>query len=108
MHRIRLLDTAYASLAVYVEYLLGLVASIVIARALQPAEMGVYGLLVWIAATAIALANAGIALAAIKFVAELRGAGQPEECGKDQAASGCGSKRHEVCLLEQKWAVVPS
>lgn len=78
MHRIRLLDTAYASLAVYVEYLLGLVASIVIARALQPAEMGVYGLLVWIAATAIALANAGIALAAIKFVAELRGAGQPE------------------------------
>ena len=71
----RVLNTAYASLGVYVEYLLGLVASILIARALQPADMGVYGLLVWICATGVVVANAGITLAAIKFVAELRGAG---------------------------------
>ena len=77
MGKTRLLDTAYASLALYAEYMLGLVASILVARALQPAEMGVYGLLVWLSATAVALANAGITLGAIKFVAELQGAGQP-------------------------------
>lgn len=69
-------NTAWSSAAVYVEYLLGLVASVLVARALQPADMGVYGLLLWMVATGMALANAGITLAAIKFVAELRGAGR--------------------------------
>lgn len=69
-------NTAWSSAAVYIEYLLGLVASVLVARALQPADMGVYGLLTWVVATGMALANAGITLAAIKFVAELRGAGR--------------------------------
>jgi O-antigen/teichoic acid export membrane protein len=70
-------NTIYASVGSYAEYALGLVASILTARALQPADMGVYSLLVWIVATSVVVANAGITLAAIKFIAELRGAEDP-------------------------------
>lgn len=69
-------NTAYSSLALYVEYLFGLIASIVIARALLPTDMGIYSLLVWVVANSIVVANAGITMAAIKFIAELRGAGR--------------------------------
>ena len=69
-------DTAYGSLAVYVEYLFGLIVSILTARALLPGDMGVYSLLVWVVANAVVIANAGITLGAIKFIAELRGAGR--------------------------------
>ena len=68
-------NTAYSTLGLYAEYLLGLVASILVARELGPAELGIYGLVVWIVATAVVVANAGITTAAIKFVAELRGGG---------------------------------
>lgn len=71
-------NTAYSTIALYIEYLFGLIASIVIARALLPTDMGVYSLLVWIAANAIVVANAGITMAAIKFIAELRGAGRDD------------------------------
>lgn len=76
MSRRALSDTAYGSLAVYVEYLFGLIASILTARALLPGDMGVYSLLVWLVANAVVIANAGITLGAIKFIAELRGAGR--------------------------------
>jgi O-antigen/teichoic acid export membrane protein len=69
-------NTAYSSFALYIEYLFGLIASIVIARALLPTDMGIYSLLVWVAANAIVVANAGITLGAIKFIAELRGTGR--------------------------------
>ena len=68
-------NTAYSTLGLYAEYLLGLVASILVARELGPADLGIYGLVVWIVATAVVVANAGITTAAIKFVAELRGGG---------------------------------
>ena len=71
-------NTVYASAGTYVEYALGLVASILTARALQPADMGVYSLLVWIVANAVVVANAGITMASIKFIAELRGAAEPQ------------------------------
>ena len=71
-------NTAYSSFALYIEYLFGLIASIVIARALLPADMGIYSLLVWVVANAIVVANAGITMAAIKFIAELRGAGRDD------------------------------
>lgn len=69
-------DTAFASLGVYAEYLFGLVASILVARALGPHDLGVYSLLTWLVATGVVVANAGITTAAIKFIAELRGAGE--------------------------------
>jgi O-antigen/teichoic acid export membrane protein len=68
-------NTAYSSFALYIEYLFGLIASVVIARTLLPADMGIYSLLVWVVANAIVVANAGITLGAIKFIAELRGMG---------------------------------
>jgi O-antigen/teichoic acid export membrane protein len=71
-------NTAYSSFALYIEYLFGLIASIMIARALLPTDMGIYSLLVWIVANAIVIANAGITMAAIKFIAELRGAGRDD------------------------------
>lgn len=78
MSRRALSDTAYSSFALYIEYLFGLIASVLIARALLPADMGIYSLLVWVAANAIVVANAGITLGAIKFIAELRGSGRDD------------------------------
>ncbi len=71
-------NTAFSSLAAYIEYFFGLLASILTARALLPTDMGIYSLLVWIVATAVVIANAGITMGAIKFIAELRGAGNAE------------------------------
>jgi O-antigen/teichoic acid export membrane protein len=82
MSRRALSDTAYGSLAVYVEYLFGLIASILTARALLPGDMGVYSLLVWVVANAVVIANAGITLGAIKFIAELRGAGREADTAR--------------------------
>ncbi len=82
MSRRALSDTAYGSLAVYIEYLFGLIASILTARALLPGDMGVYSLLVWLVANAVVIANAGITLGAIKFIAELRGAGREADTAR--------------------------
>ena len=71
-------NTAYSTLATYIEYLFGLLASVLTARALLPSDMGIYSLLVWIVANAVVVANAGITLGAIKFIAELHGAGQDD------------------------------
>lgn len=82
MSRRALSDTAYGSLAVYIEYLFGLIASILTARALLPGDMGVYSLLIWLVANAVVIANAGITLGAIKFIAELRGAGREADTAR--------------------------
>lgn len=68
-------NAAYSSVGVYTEYLFGLIASILIARALGPADLGIYSLLIWMVSTAVVVSNAGITTAAIKFVAELHGSG---------------------------------
>jgi len=75
-------DTAYSSFAVYIEYLFGLIASILTARALLPNDMGVYSLLIWLVANGVIVANAGITLGAIKFIAELRGAGREDDTAR--------------------------
>lgn len=74
-------NAAYSSAGLYIEYLFGLIASILIARALGPADLGVYGVLVWIVSISVIVANAGISTAAIKFVAELNGAGRDDLVG---------------------------
>lgn len=74
-------NAAYSSAGLYIEYLFGLIASILVARALGPADLGVYSLLVWIVSTAVIVANAGITTAAIKFVAELNGSGRSDLVG---------------------------
>ena len=71
-------NTAFSSIGMYTEYLLGMVTSVVIARHLGPDGFGVYGLLIWLVAMGVATANSGTASSAIKFVAELRGVGQEQ------------------------------
>ena len=67
-------NTLFASVGIYTEYFLGMVAAVVIARHLGPASYGVYGLFIWFAAVGIVVTNSGITTGVIKFIAELRGA----------------------------------
>jgi len=69
-------NTLFSSVGIYTEYFLGMLTSIIIARHLGPADFGAYSLVVWLVATGVAITNSGVASAVIKFVAELRGAGQ--------------------------------
>lgn len=71
-------NTLFASVGIYVEYFLGMLTSILVARYLGPSEFGVYGLIMWLSGLGIALTNAGITTGMIKFVAELRGSGRED------------------------------
>lgn len=71
-------NTGFTTVAVYTEYFLGMLTSILIARELGPHEFGTYGLVVWLIAVGVTATNSGTAGGVIKFVAELRGAGTPE------------------------------
>ncbi|MFP4695363.1 oligosaccharide flippase family protein [Thiohalospira sp.] len=68
-------NTAWATLGKYVEYFLGMVMSILIARALGPEDYGVYAFAIWISHLALLAVNGGLPTALIKFLAELRGRG---------------------------------
>lgn len=65
-------NTAFSLIATYVEFFLGLVISIVIARSLGPHIFGVYTYLVWVSATLMIFINGGLPSALTKFSAELR------------------------------------
>ncbi len=71
-------NTGFATVAVYIEYFLGMLTSILIARDLGPGDFGTYGLVIWFIAVSMTAANSGTAGGVIKFIAELRGAGTPE------------------------------
>lgn len=71
-------NTLFSSVGLYTEYVLGMLTSIIIARHLGPTDFGAYSLVIWLVAMGVATTNSGTASAAIKFVAELRGAGQEE------------------------------
>ncbi|HRA38163.1 MAG TPA: oligosaccharide flippase family protein [Pseudomonadota bacterium] len=71
-------NTAFTSVAIYTEYFLGMLTSILIARNLGPDGFGAYSLIIWLVAVSMTVVNAGTAGAVIRFVAELRGAGTPE------------------------------
>ena len=77
--RSRLLsNTLFSSVSIYVEYFLGMLTSILIARYMGPSDFGVYGLIMWLSSLGVALTNAGITSGMIKFVAELRGSGRDD------------------------------
>lgn len=56
--------------SIYIEYIIGLMISIIIARALGPNDYGLYAFTIWMCSLFIVIANAGINTAAIKFMAE--------------------------------------
>ncbi|MDE1892774.1 MAG: polysaccharide biosynthesis C-terminal domain-containing protein [Pseudomonadota bacterium] len=66
-------NTLFSSIGIYVEYSLGMLAAILIARHLGPRHYGVYGLFIWFAAISVVATNSGITTGVIKFIAELRG-----------------------------------
>lgn len=74
-------NTFYSSVAMYTEFVLGMVTSIVIARHLGPEVYGSYSAAIWLVGLGIALTNSGTASAAIRFIAELRGKGQGQRSG---------------------------
>lgn len=69
-------NTLFSSLGVYTEFALGMLTSIIIARQLGPENFGVYSALVWLVGLGIVMTNSGTASTLIKFIAEVRGAGQ--------------------------------
>ena len=68
-------NAMFSSIGLYTEFALGMATSIVIARHLGPHFFGAYSGVVWLMAMGVAISNAGTASAAIKFIAEQRGAG---------------------------------
>jgi O-antigen/teichoic acid export membrane protein len=69
----------YSGVNIYVEYLIGLASSILIARAMLPADYGVYSYFLWLVALSTALVNAGISTGVVRFFAEARGQGNVDK-----------------------------
>lgn len=65
------------SVSSYIEYALGLVVSIWIARALGPADFGRYAFTVWLCSWLITCSNHALTTSSTKFIAEADGAGTP-------------------------------
>jgi O-antigen/teichoic acid export membrane protein len=59
----------------YVAYAAGLVASMLVARALGPADFGRYAYLIWLSGVLVLLMNHGLTTSAIRFVSESLGRG---------------------------------
>lgn len=74
-------NTFYSSVAMYTEFVLGMITSIMIARYLGPEAYGSYSAAIWLVGLGIAFTNSGTASSAIRFIAELRGAGHSESGG---------------------------
>lgn len=71
-------NTLFSSVAMYTEFVLGMLTSILIARHLGPEGFGAYSAVILLVGMGVAATNSGTASAAIKFVAELRGGGRDE------------------------------
>jgi O-antigen/teichoic acid export membrane protein/peptidoglycan/xylan/chitin deacetylase (PgdA/CDA1 family) len=71
-------NVAMLSIASYAELAFGLILGVVIARSLGSTEFGHYAFAVWACGTLITLSNNALTMSSIKFVAEVRGAGQME------------------------------
>lgn len=63
------------SVSTYIEYALGLVISVWIARALGPADFGRYAFTIWLCGWLIVCSNHALTTSSTKFIAEAEGAG---------------------------------
>lgn len=66
------------SVSTYVEYALGLLVSIWIARTLGPADFGRYAFTVWLCSWLMTCSNHALTTSSTKFIAEADGAGRPD------------------------------
>ncbi len=60
----------YSSVGTYIEFLIGLVISVILARSLGSEVYGVYALMMWLSALSIFAINGGVKSSATKFVSE--------------------------------------
>lgn len=65
------------SVSTYVEYALGLLVSVWIARSLGPTEFGQYAFTIWLCGWLIVCSNHALTTSSTKFIAEADGAGLP-------------------------------
>lgn len=94
------LATAKAALlmtgSTYVSFILGLVVSALIARALGAQEFGRYAYVVWISGVLVMMANNGLNTTGIRFIAEGIGRGNPQAA---KAVHGWLQRLQVMCLL---------
>lgn len=62
-------NTAHSTFGVWLEFFLGMLASIIIARTLTPSTYGQYSFMMWSASVFVIAANGGLTTAVIKFMA---------------------------------------
>jgi len=58
--------------AIYIEFIIGFIVSIIIARSLGPDQYGIYAFYIWVSSLLITLAKNGISTGVIKFLAETK------------------------------------
>lgn len=92
-------NAMFSSLGLYTEFALGMLTSIAIARHLGPHFFGAYSGAVWLMAMGTAIANAGTASAAIKFIAELRGDGRDAQIAPLLDYLRRAQRRFLLCVL---------
>lgn len=66
------------SVSTYIEYAIGFVVSIWIARALGPADFGRYAFTIWLCGWLMVCSNHALTTSSTKFIAEAEGAGSPD------------------------------
>jgi O-antigen/teichoic acid export membrane protein len=69
----------------YVSYALGLVISVLVARALGPAQFGQYSYVVWLSGLFVIFANHGLTTSGIRFVSESLGRGEADDARRVHA-----------------------
>lgn len=92
-------NAMFSSIGLYTEFALGMLTSIAIARHLGPHFFGAYSGAVWLMAMGTAIANAGTASAAIKFIAELRGDGRDAQIAPLLDYLRRAQRRFLACVL---------
>ncbi len=92
-------NAMFSSIGLYTEFALGMLTSIAIARHLGPHFFGAYSGAVWLMAMGTAIANAGTASAAIKFIAELRGDGRQAQIAPLLDYLRRAQRRFLLCVL---------
>nr|WP_281421657.1 polysaccharide biosynthesis C-terminal domain-containing protein [Lysobacter antarcticus] len=80
----------------YVTYALGLLASIIVARALGPDDFGRYSYVVWLVGLLIMVGNNGLNATALRFISESLGRQSPETA---RAVHGWARRRQYACLV---------
>ena len=74
--RSQLRNMLSSGVASWIEFFLGMLASIVIARSLMPEQYGHFSFMMWCATLFVIVSNGGLSTGAIKFVAEQDGGGR--------------------------------